>query len=85
MGARLEIVPLPRLSSKPDWEAWWSEAVTERDRQAVLQFLETSLSDFGMLRARTWGDGVSVELFQEGKTVFSSKSAAHSVQLEEPI
>ena len=68
-----------------DVDAWWSETVTEKQRQAVVQLLETTLSDFGSVRERAWGDVVSVELSQQGKTVFSFQIAARSVLLEEPI
>jgi len=68
-----------------DVDAWWSETVTEKQRQAVVQLLETTLSDFGSVRVRAWGDVVSVELSQQGKTVFSFKIAARSVLLEEPV
>lgn len=68
-----------------DVDAWWSESVTEQQKQAVVQLLETTLSDFGSVRVRTWGDVASVELSQEGKTVFSFQIAARSVRLEESI
>ncbi|MGA2489933.1 MAG: nucleotidyl transferase AbiEii/AbiGii toxin family protein [Anaerolineales bacterium] len=68
-----------------DVDAWWSESVTEQQRQAVVRVLETTLSDFGRVHVRAWGDVVSVELSQEGKTVFSFQIATRSVRLEEPI
>jgi hypothetical protein len=33
-----------------DVDAWWSDSLTEAQKQAVLQVLETSLSSFGTLR-----------------------------------
>jgi len=68
-----------------DVDAWWSESPTEAQKQAVVQALETSLSNFGSVRIRTWGDVVSVELSQDGKTVFSFQIAARTLRLEEPI
>jgi hypothetical protein len=68
-----------------DVEAWWSESATEAQKQAVVQTLETSLSGFGSMRVRAWGDVVSVELSQDGKTIFSFQIAARSVHLEPPI
>ncbi len=54
-----------------DVDAWWSESLTEAQKQAVVQALATSLSNFGSVRVRAWGDVVSVELSQDGKTVFT--------------
>ena len=68
-----------------DLDAWWAESLKEEQKQAVIQALETSLSYFGSVRVRAWGDVVSVELSQEGKTVFSFQIAARTVRLEEPI
>jgi hypothetical protein len=68
-----------------DVDAWWSESLTEAQKQAVVQALETSLSNFGSVRVRAWGDVVSVELSQDGKTVFSFQIAARTLRLEEPI
>jgi hypothetical protein len=68
-----------------DVYAWWSESLTETQRQAVVQALETSLSYFGSVRVRAWGDVVSVELSQDGKTVFSFQIAARTLRLEEPV
>ena len=68
-----------------DVDAWWSESTTEGQKQAVVQVLETSLSSFGNVRVRAWGDVVSVELSQEGKTVFSFQIANRTLRLEESI
>jgi len=68
-----------------DVDAWWSESLTEGEKQAVIQALERTLSDFGNVRVRAWGDVVSVELSQEGKTVFSFQIAARTMRLEEPV
>ena len=68
-----------------DVDAWWSESATEGQKQAVVQELETSLSGFGSVRVRAWGDVVSVELSQDGKTVFSFQIANRTLRLEESI
>ena len=68
-----------------DVDVWWSESLTEAQKQAVVQALKTSLSNFGSVRVRAWGDVVSVELSQDGKTVFSFQIAARTLRLEEPI
>ena len=68
-----------------DVDAWWIESITEAQKKAVLQTLETSLSKFGGVRVRAWGDVASVELSQEGRTVFSFQIASRTVHLEESI
>jgi hypothetical protein len=68
-----------------DVDAWWSESVTENQKQAVLRSLETTLSAFGSVRVRSWGDVDSMELSQDGKTVFSFQIARRSARLEEPV
>lgn len=71
--------------STHDVDAWWSESLTEGERQAVVQVLEGTLSDFGRVRVRAWGAVVSVELSKEDKTVFSFQIAARTMRLEEPV
>jgi len=71
--------------SSQDVDAWWSESAGEQEKQAVLEVLETSLSTFGSVRRRAWGDVVSIELSRDDKVVFSFQIAARSVRLEESI
>lgn len=68
-----------------DVDAWWAESLTEEQKNIVTQTLVMSLSSFGSVRTRKWGDVVSVELFQEGKAVFSFQIASRTVRLEEPV
>ena len=68
-----------------DADDWWSESVTEEQKRAVLRLLETTLSAFGNVRVRSWGDVDSVELSQDGKTVFGFQVARRSARLEEPV
>ncbi len=67
-----------------DVDAWWAEALTEEQKSIVTQTLVMSLSSFGSVRVRKWGGVVSVELSQEGRTVFSFQIASRAVRLEEP-
>ncbi|MEW5941415.1 MAG: nucleotidyl transferase AbiEii/AbiGii toxin family protein [Chloroflexota bacterium] len=66
-----------------DVDAWWSESLTEAQRQEVTRTLEQALAAHGDVRVRAWGDVVSVELLQEGKAVFSFQIAARSARLEQ--
>ena len=68
-----------------DVDAWWSESVTQEQKQAALRLLETTLSAFGSVRLRSWGDVDSMELSQDGKTVFSFQIARRSARLEESV
>lgn len=68
-----------------DVDAWWSDSVTEGQKLAVVQTLEKTLSAFGSVRVRSWGDVNSVELQKEGRTVFSFQVARRTAHLEEPI
>ena len=65
-----------------DVDAWWSESLSEEQKQAVVRTVETALSSFGNVRVRSWGDVVSVELIQDGRTVFSFQIARRSLRLE---
>lgn len=68
-----------------DVDAWWSDMVTESQIQNVVNTLKTVLSEFGSVNVRSWGDVVSVELFENGKAVFSFQIAARSSRLQESI
>ena len=68
-----------------DVDAWWADEVTEDQKHAIVQALQSALSTFGDIRVRSWGDVDSVELNQQGKTVFSFQIARRSAHLEEPV
>jgi hypothetical protein len=61
------------------------EPVNRADRHQVIRTLEEALQPFGQVHTRSWGDVVSVELTQQGKTVFSFQIARRSAQLAEPV
>lgn len=67
-----------------DVDAWWSESLTETQRQEVTRTIEMTLAAYGSVRVRAWGDVVSVELLQDEKTTFSFQIASRSTRLEEP-
>jgi hypothetical protein len=68
-----------------DVDAWWRESTGTEDRDAVVAALTSALESFGVTRTRAWGDVVSVELEQAGKTVFSFQIARRSAQIGAPI
>lgn len=55
---------------------------SQAEQQAIRTLLEATLKPFGEVRTRTWGDVMSIELRQDGKTVFSFQIANRSVLLE---
>ncbi len=68
--------------STHDVDAWWTLEASEEDRRRVVEVIQETLQSFGTVRVRAWGDMVSVELLQEGQTVFSFQVARRSAQLE---
>jgi hypothetical protein len=68
-----------------DVDAWWAVSATGRDKEKVVETLRSALSPYGEIQARAWGDVVSLELMQGGKTVFSFQIAQRSVQLRPSI
>jgi hypothetical protein len=85
LGGALGLFHYLDYRSTHDADAWWADGVTEDQRHAVVQALQSALSAFGDIRVRSWGDVDSVELNQQGKTVFSFQIARRSVHLEEPV
>lgn len=68
-----------------DVDAWWSEGLTQAEKQEVIDTLQHTLADFGAVSVKVWGDVVSIELSQANKKVFSFQIAARSARLEDPI
>ena len=67
-----------------DIDAWWTEPVGDENRRQVVRVLEEALRRFGQVRTRAWGEVVSIELRQQGKTVFGFQVARRSAALQEP-
>ena len=85
LGGALGLIHYIDYRPTHDVDAWWSESVSQEKKQDVLRVLETTLSAFGNVRVRSWGDVDSMELAQDGKTVFSFQIARRSVRLEESV
>ena len=68
-----------------DVDAWWRQPVSREEQDAVVGVLTRVLESFGIVRTRAWGDVVSVELEQDGKTIFSFQTAHRSAQIDVPI
>jgi len=64
-----------------DIDAWWADDAAAEDMQGLLRTVEEALSAFGSTRRRAWGDVVSVDLQQQGKTVFNFQVARRSARL----
>jgi hypothetical protein len=85
LGGALGLFHYLDYRSTHDVDAWWSDSATDARRLAVVKLLETTLSAFGGVRVRSWGDVDSVELRQDSKTVFSFQVARRSARLEESV
>jgi hypothetical protein len=68
-----------------DLDAWWRHPVSREEQDAVVGVLTRALRSFGVVRTRAWGDVVSVELEQGGKTIFSFQVAHRSAQIGPPV
>ena len=67
-----------------DVDAWWGEQSGDEDRHRVIQTIAAALGGFGPVRKREWGDVVSIELQDGGRTIFSFQIARRSALLEPP-
>ena len=67
-----------------DIDAWWIQPVPNEQKLRIVKTLEEALQVFGEVRTRSWGDVVSVELRQKGKTVFSFQIADRSAEIHAP-
>jgi len=65
-----------------DVDAWWAPSTTELEQEQILTVIEDALCSFGDVRRRAWGEVVSVECRQEGRTGFSFQIARRSAQLQ---
>jgi hypothetical protein len=63
---------------------WWDASATARQKQNVIDAIESALRPYGQVRRRTWGDVVSIELMRADRTIFSFRIAQRSVQLQTP-
>lgn len=85
LGGALGLFHYLDYRSTHDVDAWWSDSLTDLQKQAVIGVVESALSGFGRVNVRAWGDVVSVELSQNDKAVFSFQIAARSARLQESV
>ena len=71
--------------STHDIDMWWDNAATTTQKQRVLTVVQAALTTYGEVRQRAWGDVVSIELLQQGRSVFSFQVAQRSAQLRPAI
>ncbi len=65
-----------------DVDAWWMPETTALERQQVIETLQAVLRVWGEVRLRVWSEVTSIELLQEGRSIFSFQIAQRSAQLE---
>ena len=85
LGGALALFHYLDYRATHDVDAWWTEPLTETQKREVIKAIESTLSVFGNVHVRAWGDVVSVELVLAGKTVFTFQIASRSARLEDPI
>ena len=57
-----------------DIDAWWATDATRVIRSQIISVIEKTLSVFGQIRTRAWGDVVSIDLRQNNRTFLVFKS-----------
>lgn len=68
-----------------DIDAWWKSNPTTDAQQLLKETMERVAKRHGYaLNVRTWGETQSLELQDQGKTIFSFQVAVRSVELEPP-
>lgn len=82
LGGALGLLHYLDYRSTHDVDAWWAPSASLEDRERVIAVVEETLRPSGEVRARRWGEVVSIELRVAGKTVFSFQIAERSAQLE---
>jgi hypothetical protein len=68
-----------------DIDAWWATDATRVIRSQIISVIEKTLSVFGQIRTRAWGDVVSIDLRQNNRSIFSFQIAARSILLQAEI
>jgi hypothetical protein len=81
LGGALGLLHYLDYRSTHDVDAWWETTTTADEQQQVVEALQETLRAFGVVKMRAWGDVTSIELSQEGRTVFSFQIASRSAQL----
>jgi hypothetical protein len=81
LGGALGLLHYLDYRTTADADAWWTEAATPERQREVVDVLTATLAQHGQVRMRAWGDVTSVELQEDGRTVFSFQIARRSAQL----
>jgi hypothetical protein len=69
-----------------DVDAWWDSSATSKERVQVIEVITTTLSVFGQVRQRAFGDVTSIELdTADKKKTFSVQIAERSAQLKPSV
>jgi hypothetical protein len=85
LGGGLGLLHFLDYRTTHDVDAWWAESLSTEQKNAVVQALTASLSTFGDVRVRAWGDVTSIELLDETRVAFSFQIGFRSARLEEPV
>jgi hypothetical protein len=85
IGGALGLFHYLDYRSTSDVDAWWADTAKEIEKQNVVQSLQLTLSKFGNVRVRSWGEVASIELFENDNAIFSFQIAARSSQIQKSI
>jgi hypothetical protein len=85
LGGAFGLAHYYEYRSTHDVDAWWTADATRDARTRVVAVLEQTLAAFGQTRTRAWGDVVSVDLRQDGRTTFNFQIATRSALLREEV
>lgn len=82
LGGALGLLHYLDYRPTQDADAWWTSEADADARNQVIEVVRATLATYGQTHVRAWGDVVSIELTQVGRTVFSFQIARRSALLE---
>lgn len=71
--------------STKDVDAWWTVDATEKIKNQVINFLKTTLKEFGEISIRRFGDVVSVDVKEKSQVIFNFQIASRSALLNSTV
>lgn len=84
LGGAFALAHYHEYRTTKDIDTWWIEDAAEKEKEAVVELLKTTLEEFGEVAVRRFGDVVSIDLRQKNRVVFNFRVAARSALLRAP-
>ncbi len=85
LGGALGLMHYLDYRETRDVDAWWSAGSSAAEKEKLLSVVEETLSSFGTVDRRSWGDVVSLDLREKEEVVFSFQVASRSALLESSV